>query len=77
MPHDPDKFKKVKISKLYEFDGLNKVEVNEAQHRFDRSDFRYCGYSHRRYVMFSGASGTDSFPEDFGADASSMQLHCK
>ena len=29
--HDPDKFKKVKISKLYEFDGLNKVEVNEAQ----------------------------------------------
>ena len=28
--HDPDKFKKVKISKLYEFDGLNKVEVNEA-----------------------------------------------
>ena len=29
--HDPDKLKKVKISKLYEFDGLNKVEVNEAQ----------------------------------------------
>ena len=28
--HDPDKQKKVKISKLYEFDGLNKVEVNEA-----------------------------------------------
>ena len=28
--HDPDKFKKVKISKLYEFDGLNKVDVNEA-----------------------------------------------
>lgn len=29
--HDPDKKKKVKISKLYEFDGLNKVEVSEAQ----------------------------------------------
>ena len=29
--HDPDKMKKVKISKLYEFDGLNKVEVSEAQ----------------------------------------------
>ena len=28
--HDPDKQKKVKISKLYEFDGLNKVEVKEA-----------------------------------------------
>ena len=28
--HDPDKQKKVKISKLYEFDGLTKVEVNEA-----------------------------------------------
>ena len=28
--HDPDKQKKVKISKLNEFDGLNKVEVNEA-----------------------------------------------
>ena len=28
--HDPDKMRKVKISKLYEFDGLKKVEVNEA-----------------------------------------------
>ena len=28
--HDPDKFRKVKIGKLYEFDGLNKVEVKEA-----------------------------------------------
>lgn len=28
--HEPDKQKKVKISKLYEFDGLNKIEVNEA-----------------------------------------------
>uniref|UniRef100_N2ACA2 Large ribosomal subunit assembly factor BipA n=1 Tax=Eubacterium plexicaudatum ASF492 TaxID=1235802 RepID=N2ACA2_9FIRM len=29
--HDPDKHKKVKISKLYEFDGLNKIDVREAQ----------------------------------------------
>ena len=29
--HEPDKLKKVKISKLYEFDGLNKVEVKEAR----------------------------------------------
>ena len=28
--HEPDKQKKVKVSKLYEFDGLNKVEVREA-----------------------------------------------
>jgi GTP-binding protein len=28
--HEPDKQKKVKISKLYEFDGLNKVEVAQA-----------------------------------------------
>ena len=28
--HEPDKQKKVKISKLYEFDGLNKVDVTEA-----------------------------------------------
>ena len=28
--HDPDKKKKVKISKLYEFDGLNKVDVPSA-----------------------------------------------
>ncbi len=28
--HEPDKMKKVKISKLYEFDGLNKVEVTSA-----------------------------------------------
>lgn len=28
--HEPDKQAKVKVSKLYEFDGLNKVEVKEA-----------------------------------------------
>ena len=28
--HDPEKQIKVKVSKLYEFDGLNKVEVKEA-----------------------------------------------
>ena len=29
--HDPDKLQKVRVSKLYEFDGLNKVEVKEAR----------------------------------------------
>ena len=28
--HEPDKQKKVKVSKLYEFDGLNKVDVTES-----------------------------------------------
>ena len=28
--HDPDKFRKVKVGKLYQYEGLNKVEVNEA-----------------------------------------------
>lgn len=29
--HDPDKLRKVKIGKLYQFDGLNRVEVTEAK----------------------------------------------
>lgn len=29
--HDPDFHKRVKINKLYEFEGLNKIEVNEAK----------------------------------------------
>ena len=29
--HDPDKMRRVKIGKLYEFDGLNRVEVQEAK----------------------------------------------
>lgn len=29
--HEPDKYRKVKIGKLYEFEGLNKVEVTEAK----------------------------------------------
>ena len=29
--HDPDKKERVRISKLYEFDGLNKVDVTEAK----------------------------------------------
>lgn len=29
--HNPDKLEKVRISKLYEFDGLNKIDVSEAK----------------------------------------------
>ena len=39
--HEPDKKERVRISKLYEFDGLNKVEVTEAKIRCDRCDLRY------------------------------------
>ena len=42
--HDPDKQQKVKISKLYEFDGLNKVEVTGSRDRIDRGNFRNFGY---------------------------------
>ena len=45
--HEPDKQKKVKISKLYEFDGLNKVEVKEATIGFDRCNFRNFRYFYR------------------------------
>lgn len=49
--HDPDKKKKVKISKLYEFEGLNKVEVQKLKNRCYRCYFRYCRYSHWRYSV--------------------------
>ena len=45
--HEPDKQKKVKISKLYEFDGLNKVEVKGSENRFYRCYFRYCRHPYR------------------------------
>ena len=54
--HEPDKLQKVRISKLYEFDGLNKVDVKEARYRFDRRNFRYCRYPHRRYDLLPGKS---------------------
>ena len=37
--HDPEKSRKVKISKLYEFDGLNKVAVSEANMGFSVAIF--------------------------------------
>ena len=48
--HEPDKQKRVKISKLYEFDGLNKVEVQEAT---VGCYFRYYRHSYWRYNLFS------------------------
>ena len=52
--HDPDKMRRVKIGKLYEFDGLNRVEVSSA--------------TIGAIVLFPGASGGDPLPEDFRAD---------
>ena len=66
--HDQEKKKKVKIGKLYEFDGLSKVEVTGGSHRCDRGYFRYHRYPYRRYVMFCGKSGGDPVPEDLGTD---------
>ena len=66
--HDPSKKQKVKISKLYEFDGLNKVDVQSATDRFYRSDFRYRRSAYRRYDLCGGLPGADSVPEDLRAD---------
>ena len=51
--HDPDKQQRVKIGKLYEFDGLNRVEVKRSYHRSNRCRIRYCRYFHRRYSLLS------------------------
>ena len=39
--HDPDKQKKVKISKLYEFDGLQQSRSKRSIYRCNRGNFRY------------------------------------
>ena len=57
----PDKQQKVKISKLYEFDGLNKVEVKEAGIGSIVAISRNFGYFDRRYALLSGKSGTIPF----------------
>ena len=51
--HDPDKQQKVKISKLYEFDGLKKSRSKRSNHRFHCSNFRYFRHFHRRYTLLS------------------------
>ena len=65
--HDLDKKKKVKISKLYEFDGLKKVRSYRSRNWFDCSNFRYCRHSYWRYDLFSGKSRANSIPENFRA----------
>ena len=44
--HEPDKFKRVKVSKLYEFEGLNK-EKWKNKNRFYRCNLWYCRYPYR------------------------------
>ncbi len=52
--HDPDKFKKIKIGKLYEFDGLEPGGGTGSENRRHRGHFRNRGYPHRRYHLFPG-----------------------
>ena len=66
--HEPDKFRKVKIGKLYEFEGLNKSGGDGGGDWLDRSDFRYCGYPYRRHHLFSVKPGGHSVPENIRAD---------
>ena len=63
--HDPSKKKKVKISKLYEFDGLNKVEVFEAHIGFDRLAISGIADIHIGDTLCDvQQSGAPSIPED-------------
>ena len=65
--HDPDKLKKVKIGKLYEFDGLKQSGGTGSHHRLHRSHLRYRRYPYRRYHLLPGEPGGHSVPEDFRA----------
>ena len=65
--HDPDKFRKVKIGKLYEFEGLNRVEVTEAGIGAIVAISGISGHPHRRYSVLPGEPGGHSVPEDFRA----------
>ena len=65
--HDLDKKKKVKISKLYEFDGLKKGRSYRSRNWFDCSNFRYCRHSYWRYDLFSRKSRANSIPKNLRA----------
>ena len=62
--HDMDKRRRVKIGKLYEFDGFEPGGGPECRDRLHRGCVRYPGYPHRRHHLFSGKSGGDPVPED-------------
>ena len=63
--HEPDKQKKVKISKLYEFDGLNKVEVKEASIGSIVAISGIADISIGDSTLLPGRSDSDPVPEDF------------
>ena len=64
--HNPDTHEKVKITKLYGFSGLDKVDVREAEvgHIVALSGLRICRSG---YTLFRG-NGGNSVSEDLGAD---------
>ncbi len=64
--HDPSVNKKVKISKLYEFDGLNKVEVNDATVGSIVAISGIADIHIGDTICSPDSSRTYSIPEDFG-----------
>jgi GTP-binding protein len=51
--HDPDKLEKVRITKLFEFDGLKRVPVEKSRHRLHCGNLRNQRPPHRRHTICS------------------------
>ncbi len=63
--HDPDKQQRVKIGKLYEFDGLNRVEVKKLQIGSIVAVSGIADIHIGDTICSPGKSGSYSVPEDF------------
>jgi len=74
--HEPDKLQKVRISKLYEYDGLNKVDVTEAKIGSIVAISGIADIHIGDTICSPGKSGCDSVPEDFRA-YDFYELYCK
>ena len=66
--HDPDKFKKIKIGKLYEFDGLKRVEVQKAEIGSIVAISGIADIHIGDTICSPEKSGSDPIPEDLRAD---------
>ena len=77
--HDPDKLEKVRISKLYEFDGLNKVEVKEAKIGSAIMDADvFISLTHFKGHEMAGFGGTiKNIGMGCGSRAGKMEQHCE
>ncbi len=65
--HDPDKQQRVKIGKLYEFDGLNRVEVKKATIGAIVAVSGIADISIGDTLCSPEKTGGNSFPEDLRA----------